>query len=434
MVKVNIGILVFLAGCIILLGLLARHQRGQIDRLLTAGFQVPEEGEEAGAFIYIDSMHPWITSDRPGTCPICGMELIKVSGEKARKMQEAIKSGVAKVSLSPLDRLKANVELVLVEEYELIPELPTYGALVTPENAVHHLTSWVKGRVERFYVQETGAQLGKGARLMDVYSPELVQAQEEFLISIRARDRLAEGGFSNLSENTEKLIESGRRKLDLLGMTDEQIERLETAGEVVDTITVYARRGGLVMDIFITEGMYVKEGSRILEVARLNPIWAELEIYEADIPMVAIGDRVELTAIGLGGEVKVNGPITMLLPEVTGATRTLRVRAVVPNPGMKLRPGMFVEGHVLKKEIETILVVPRDCVLFSGRGARVWVPTTEDPDQYVSRSVKVGRTLGNDGELLEIVSGLRKGQTVIKGAVFLIDSEAELMTAGGVAD
>ncbi len=433
MVKVNIGVLVFLLGLVVLLGLFIRHQREQIDKMLSAGFKMPEGGIGAAddGSIYIDSMHPWITSDKPGTCPICGMELIRVSGEDARKMQEAVASGVAKVSLSPLDRIISNAQVAHVEEIELSSEVKTYGTAVAPETGFQVLTSWVEGRVEKFYVQETGVYLQKGAKLIDVYSPMLVEAQGEFLVAVKARDRLREKNLDGVSENTQKLVESGRRKLSLLGMTGAQIENLEKNGTVVDRVTVYARQGGIVMRLMTTQGMYLMEGGEILEVASLSPIWVELNVYEQDIPKVKTGDRVELTATGLGGETKLNGVIKLLLPEIMGESRTMMVRAEVPNPGLKLRPGMFVEGKILRRESESALVVPRDSVLFSGKGAKVWIPTVDEPDTYIAKDVKAGRFLGENSEWVEILDGLRKGQTVLSGAVFLIDSEAELLNVGG---
>lgn len=432
MVKVNIGILVFMLGLVVFLGVFARYQRGQIDQMLTAGFTLPEGGAgdaDAGS-IYIDSMHPWITSDKPGTCPICGMELIRVSGEDARKMQEAVASGVAKVSLSPLDRVISNAQVAHVEELTLASEVKTYGTVVAPETGFQVLTSWVEGRIEKFYVQETGVYLQKGAKLVDIYSPMLVEAQGEFLVAVRARDRMKEKNLQSVSENTQKLVESGRRKLNLLGMTDTQIDNLEKNGTVVDRVTVYARHSGIVMRLMTTQGMYLMEGGEILEVASLSPIWVELNVYEQDIPRVQIGDHVELTATGLGGEEKVNGTIKLLLPEIMGESRTMMARAEVANPGLKLRPGMFAEGKILKRESEIVLVVPRDAVLFSGKGAKAWIPSVDDPDTYVAKEVKAGRFLGENSEWVEILEGLRKGQSVLRGAVFLIDSEAELMNVG----
>ena len=358
------------------------------------------------------------------------MELVRVSGEDARKMQEAMAGGVAKVSLSPLDRVISNAQIAQVEEMVFSPEIVTYGTAVAPETGYQVLTSWVEGRIEKFYVQQTGVYLQKGSPLVDVYSPMLVEAQGEFLVAVKTRDRLREKNLDEMSESTEKLVASGRRKLSLLGMTGAQIDKLESDGTVVDKVTVYARQGGIVMRLMTTQGMYLMEGGDILEVASLSPIWVELNVYEQDIPKVKAGDRVALTATGLGGETKVNGVIKLLLPEIMGESRTMMVRAEVANPGLQLRPGMYVEGKILKRESDTVLVVPRDAVLFSGKGAKVWIPTVEDQDTYIAKEVKAGRFLGDNREWIEIVEGLRKGQSVLRGAVFLIDSEAELMNVG----
>jgi len=427
MTKVNIGVLVFLLGCIVLLGLAVRKQRDQIDMLLSAGYQFPEKAAEE-EYIYIDLMHPWVTSDHPGTCPICGMELVKVTGEEARKMQEAVKEGVVQVSAPPVKRVLANVELTKVEELEWSEKLPVAGSVTTPTEAVSKLASWVEGRIDKLYVERVGDFVRKGQKIMEIYSPTLVQAQEEFLTALKTKEKMSTAGYEDLTRNTELLITSAKRKLTLLGMTEEQIKSLEQTGKIVDSVTVYARDGGIVMDIMAREGMYVMQGESIIELAKLDPIWVELEIYQQDAGRVNIGDRVEFSPIGEETR-KFTGRIFEFAPMLTEEKRTLLARARVSNPGYRLRPGMFVDGYIIKGKTEKVLVVPRNAVLITGRGARAWVPVAGIPNQFEPREVKIGRILGDKREYYEILSGLRAGQTVVAGAVFLLDSEAQLLVA-----
>ncbi len=429
MTKVNIGVLVFLLGCILLLGLAVRKQRAQIDMLLSAGFQMPEEKGEAG-FIYIDPMHPWITSDRPGTAPDCGMELIKVTGEEARKMQEAIKAGAVQVSAPVVKRVLANVELTKVRELDWREEIVVVGSVVTPTDQIVKLASWVEGRIDKLYIERVGDFVNKGEKLMEIYSPTLVQAQEEFLTAIRTKERMKTAGYEDLTKNTETLISSSARKLKLLGMTEAQINELAKTGKVVDRVMVYARDSGLVMDIMAREGMYVMMGESVIELANLNPIWVEMEIYQDDAKRVNIGDAVEFHPVGDSGRI-FHGRIFEFVPMLTMEKRTLLARARLSNPGYRLRPGMFVDGKIIKAGKEKVLAIPRNAVLITGKGARAWIPSPGLPDQFEPREVKIGRILGDNREYYEVVEGLRAGQTVVAGAVFLLDSEAQLLVAAG---
>ncbi len=427
MTKVNIGVLVFLLGCVILLGIAVRKQRNQIDAMLRAGYQPPEKaGEEE--FIYVDLMHPWVTSDHPGTCPICGMELVKVTGEEARRMQEAVKAGVVQVSAPPVKRVLANVELTNVQELSWREEFPVLGSVVTPSDALSNLASWVEGRIDKLYVERVGDFVKKGQKLMEIYSPTLVQAQEEFLTAIRTKERMDTAGYEDLTKNTEALIASSARKLKLLGMTEEQINKLAQTGKVVDSVPVYARESGIVMELMAREGMYVMDGESVLELANLDPIWVEMEIFQEDASRVTVGDEVEFHPVGESGRVY-SGRVFEFVPMLTMEKRTLLARARVTNPGYRLRPGMFVDGKIIKSGEEKVLIIPRNAVLVTGKGARAWVPSPGISDQFEPREIQIGRILGKNREFYEVKSGLRAGQTVVMGAVFLLDSEAQLLQA-----
>lgn len=428
MTKVNIGVLVFLLGCVFLLGLAVRKQRDQIDAMLRAGYQIPERAIE-GEYIYIDLMHPWVTSERPGTCPICGMELVKVTGEEAKRMQEAVKQGVVQVSAPPVKRVLANVELAHVQEIPWREEISVVGSVVTPTDQIVKLASWVEGRIDKLYVERVGDFVKKGEKLMEIYSPTLVQAQEEYLTAIRTKQRMKTAGYEDLTRNTEALISSSARKLKLLGMTEEQINQLAKTEKVLDRVVVYARDSGVVMDLMAREGMYVMTGESVVELANLNPIWVEMEIYQDDAKNVSVGDAVVFYPVGESDKV-FRGRIFEFAPMLTMEKRTLIARARVDNPGYRLRPGMFVDGKIIKHgAAEKVLVIPRNAVLVTGRGARAWVPSPGMTDQFEPRNVKIGRILGDNREFYEVLEGLKLGDTVVAGAVFLLDSEAQLLVA-----
>jgi len=429
MIRVNPGMIVFLLGCIVLLGVAVVTQHGQMNQMLAQGYEmVAAKQEEQGGRIYIDSMHPWITSDKPGTCPVCGMELIEVSAEEARAMQAAVEADVVKVSLPPQQRLVANVALAEAKRIEWAERIPTFGEIVIPDDATYTETSWVSGRIERLHARRVGDYLSRGAPLLEIYSEDLVAAQEEYLVALETVENMEAAGYPELAESSRKLAASTARKMRLLGLTDAQIDAVAKTGQVKDTVTVYAKYGGRILEVHADEGMRVPAGGMVLQVARLNPVWAELQIYEADQQRVSVGDQVRITGAGLPAE-GLTGSIFDFRPVLDESKRTLIARAELPNPGGKLKPGSFVEGEILKREEEQPLVVPRDAVLVTGKGARVWVPSPDVENQYEPREVEIGRVMGEGREYYEVLSGLREHQQVVSGAVFLVDSEAELLSA-----
>jgi Cu(I)/Ag(I) efflux system membrane fusion protein len=428
MVRVNAGVIVFLLGCIVLLGAAVVAQRSQVNRMLLAGYErIRAESESQQGRIFIDSMHPWITSDKPGTCPICGMELIEVSLEEAKAMQAAVDADVVTVSLPPQQRVVANVALEEAKRIECAERITVVGEIVIPDNATHTETSWVAGRINRLRARTVGDHIAKGAPLLEVYSEDLVAAQEEYLVALKTVEKMEAAGYPELAESSRKLAASTARKMSLLGLTDAQIDEVAKTGKARDTVTVYAKYGGVILEVYADEGMYVPAGGMILQAAQLNPVWTELHIYEADQERVNIGDEVRITGAGLPAD-GISGRIFEFKPVLEESKRTLIALASIPNPGGKLKPGSFVDGEILKRERENPLVVPRDAVLVTGKGARVWVPSPDVENQYEPREVEIGRVLGEEREYYEVLSGLRENQLVVQGAVFLVDSEAEFLS------
>ena len=431
MVRVNAGVIVFLLGCIFLLGYAVVRQKGEMDRMLAKGYERIHADAVAAESprIFIDSMHPWITSDKPGTCPICGMELVEVSKEEAEAMQAALTDEVIKVSLPPQQRIVGNVSLEEAVRIEWSERIPVVGEIVIPDDATRTETTWVSGRIERLFARIIGSYIGRGAPLMEVYSEDLVAAQEEYLIALQTVDSMEAAGYPDLAESSRRLAASTERKMRLLGLTDAQIAAVRKAGQIQETVTVYAKYGGKVMEVYADEGMYLPAGGKAVQVARLDPIWADVHIYETDLARIGIGDKVRLIGAGLPSD-GVIGSIFEFRPTLSESKRTLVARVKLPNPGGRLKPGVFVEGDVFKREAEAPLVVPRNAVLITGKGARVWVPSPDVENQFEPREVEVGSVMGENREYYEIVSGLREHQQVVSDAVFLVDSEAELLSVG----
>ena len=367
---------------------------------------------------YTCPMHPQIVQDKEGSCPICGMELVPKSNDNSA-VDQATKDMVSAVSLSPLQAVLSDVQPVHSESKHIELKVPAIGEVKIPQDRENKIVSWQQGRVDNLLLRETGGEIKSGEHLMDIYSEELIQAQEEYLLALEAVTKLGDSRFASVSGSSKRLLKASKTKLLRLGMTQDQLDKLEASGTVQESIPIYATHGGTVMDKTVTEGMYIKEGSPLFTVADLNQVWVELDIFESDAASMKAGDEVSmLCPIHPGMLFK--GVIDLIEPTLDSTTRTHRARVIVDNPDDILKPGMIMNAELTVDHGELVLL-PRNAILHTGDGDLVYVLIGEN--QWEPRRVTIGRDYG---ELVEIISGLKANEAVAGTAVFLLDSEAQL--------
>lgn len=382
----------------------------ELEPVATQAAQAPAQ--------YTCPMHPHIVQDREGTCPICGMELVpKVDNTAGVDQQTA--DAVAAVKLSPLQAVLADVTPVHPQRVIKSTEVPAIGEVKVPQDQVNSLVSWQPGRIDNLILRQTGSEIAEGEHILDIYSEELVQAQDEYLLALDAFARLGDSEYETVADSTKALLDAARQKLLRLGMTAEQLADLEESGKVQDHLPLYARHGGIVMEKHVTEGEYVREGSILFSVADLDPIWVEVEIFERDAAELKAGDSITMLCPIHPGMV-FRGRVELIEPSLDPQTRTHRARVVVENPDFILRPGLVLDASLTVSHGEMV-TLPRNAVLHTGNGALVYVMAGEN--QWEPRRVVVGRDFG---DTVEILSGLTPEEAVAGTAVFLLDSEAQL--------
>jgi len=357
------------------------------------------------------SMHPQIHEDHPGSCPICGMDLIK-KVEEEKPTQSVSKEMSDMLSLSGIKQLLANVSTVKVAEENLDEEVKVYSYLDFAENNRKVISAYFSGRIEKLFVDKTGDYIKKGDPLFEIYSPELVQAQNDYLIAMSKKDMNA------------SLVAAARKKLEILGLIPEQIHQLEKTQEVKITTTFYSPVSGTVIEKKIQEGMYVNEGTQVYDVADLSSLWNIAEVYESDLHAVKVGSEVKLKVKAFPGE-EFKGRVSLIYPVVNAQARTVKVRSLIANATGKLKPQMYGET-VFSNHLGKNLVVPVDAVIIAGERSVVWVKTSDG--MFEAHKVKVGVRVG---EKYQILSGLNVGDEVAATGGFLIDSESQLKTDNG---
>ncbi len=353
--------------------------------------------------VFRDGMHPWIIEDEPGTCPICGMDLVATpvpSGdavEVTREMARAIGLNTTRVAQRRLSRT-----------------VRTTGVFAANDQRVSVVAPKVGGWVERLYVNFEGARVTEGQPLMEIYSPELVAAQEEYLLALRNRERL-QGAPDAL-----RLVEAARRRLAFVDVTPQQVQLLEETGTPGRTLTIYASAAGTVTSTAVTEGQMFSAGETLMKVADLAELWLIVDVYERDLAWLSPGHMAVIHLPYDSGQT-IEGTISYLYDYVDPDSRAARARIDVPNVHGRLLPGMYATVHLQAAADAPLPVVPLDAVISSGD--RHHVLRVSGPWQYAPVEVTPGL---QSSDLVQILSGLVAGDEVVTRAQFLIDSEARL--------
>jgi membrane fusion protein, copper/silver efflux system len=349
---------------------------------------------------WYDPMHPAEHFDKPGKSPFMDMQLVPKYSKDAAPGSIAVDSRVVQ---------NLGLRLAKVDQGSFARVVDTVGSVAVDEHRIEAVQVRQPGWVERLDVRAAGDSVRRGQLLAGIYSPDLLATQQELLIA--------------LGSNDPKLIEATRRRLALFGLSEAQIARVETTRQVERQVDYYAPFDGYVMDLGARQGAEVQPGAMLFQLADLNSVWVTAEVAETQAAWLKQGDRAEVEVPALPGE-RFEGQVDYLYPELTQATRTLKVRVVVKNPRRHLRPGMFATAHFQSMTQDHALTVPSESVIKTG--TRSFVIVADDDTHFRPTRVRVGAEQGGRSEILE---GLTLGQNVVASGQFLIDSEANLRGA-----
>ncbi len=353
-------------------------------------------------------MHPQIRQPKPGKCPICFMDLIP-----AVEPGGGGDLGSREIELSEAAQKLAEVETAPVERRSVAVDIRMAGKIQPDETRMAVIAPRVAGRIDKLYANYLGMAVKAGEPLADLYSPELVSAQQELLQAAKA-------------PGAASLLDAVRERLRLWGLTAEQISGIERRGEVRDHVTFYAPIGGVVVEKDVREGQYVETGMRLFTVADLSRVWVQLEAYESDLAWLRTGQEIEFEAEAHPGET-FKGTIAFIEPVLDPATRTVRVRADVPNADGRLKPEMFVRAVVraaVAGDGESMpLAIPATAPLVTGARAVVYVAAPGREGVFEGREITLGPRAG---AYYVVREGLREGERVVVQGAFKIDSSLQI--------
>lgn len=368
-------------------------------------------------------MHPFIIRDEPGLCPICHMELTPVKAGTSGSADVASASGDGGIAIDPVTTQNMGIRSEVVSNRRLSRTLRTVGLITYEEGRKYSVNSKIEGWIEKLYVNREGQEVKPGQPLLAIYSPELVAAQEEFLLALSNGRRLAASPVPEVGESAKRLLTAARTRLQYWDISAEQITALETSGQPSKTLTLYSRHSGVVISKKALEGMRVMAGEELLQIGDVSRLWINAEIFEYELPWVAVGQEAEIELPYAPDKVE-RGKITHIYPYLRNETRTATARIEVDNPGLALKPEMYATIRIRAKAV-TSLAIPADAVLNSGQVRTVFV--VQEGGKFEPRPVILGVS-GEDG-YVQVKEGLQEGERVVVSAQFLLDSESSLREA-----
>src|SRR3989338_8320225 len=365
---------------------------------------------------YRAPMNPEITSPTPKKDEM-GMDYVPVYEE-----EEGIAPGAVKIDPTIVQSIGVRTEKVIKKP--LRRTIRTVGRIDYDERKVTHIHTKIQGWVEKLYIDFTGKEVNEGDMLLEVYSPELVSAQEEYLLALEYAKSLKNSKVEGVAKGAESLLESARKRLQLFDVAEHQIKELEETKKHKKTLHIHSPVHGIVVQKNLLQGMFITPEMHLYVITDISKIWVYADIYEYEVPWVKIGQETEMTLTSIPGKV-FRGVVTYIYPYLQAETRTVKVRMEFDNPNWELKPDMYANVKLESKIAESAILVPAEAVIRSGE--RDIIMVSKGKGIFEPRDVMVGVDTG-DGHL-QILEGVREGEEAVTSAQFLIDSESKLREA-----
>jgi RND family efflux transporter MFP subunit len=371
-------------------------------------------GEKKIAY-YKDPMHPWYTSEKPGKAPDCGMDLVPVyEGE----------SDVKGIKIDPVTVQNIGVKVETAEKKKLKKVIRTVGKVDFDETKVFSVNTKIMGWVEKLYVDYTGKSVRKGDTLMELYSPELVSTQQEYLQALNYRKQLQQSTIEEARKGAEALVESAKRRLLNWDISDVEIQELEQRGAPKKTMTILSPADGIVMEKMVFKGMNAMAGMELYKIADLSTVWIIADIYQFELPWMEVGQQAKIELSYLSGKT-FRGIVTYVYPTVNMETKTVKVRIEIKNTSkLDFKPEMFATVRLESPVMVNAVAIPDQAIIRSGE--RNIVVVSLGGGYFDPREVKLGMTA--DG-YVQILQGISEGEKIVTSSQFLIDSESNLKAA-----
>ena len=410
--NIIIGILVIIIAVITYLWLGSSSSSNSANTMNSSSKQTAEK--ERKILFWRAPMNPSEVYNHPGKSKM-GMDLVPVYEDEA--------SGNGIVTINGAIQQNMNVKTAVVDYKDLSSQVITNGILTVDEQNEYMVTTRVSGWIQKLYVNFTGQEVKKGEKLMDIYSPELVAAEQELLTALSYQSTVKNSTINEAKASGDELLKNAVEKLRLLEIPDNEIERIKETKDVKTYMTLYAQQGGTVIVKNVVEGQKVMAGASLLHIADLSNLWLTADIYEYELSKIKLGSPANISFNFFPGKA-FKSRISFIYPILDNKTRTVKIRFDIPNYNNELKPSMFANIVIKGKDLGNYPVVPEQAVIRSGQKNIVILALGD------GKFKPIEVTLGDySGGYYQVLEGISCGGEIVTSAQFLIDSESNLQAA-----
>ena len=373
-----------------------------------------------GSYAAMRLRYPDRSAAQSQEAPILKYEATPEQSTSQRTEEVQADTSVSSIQLDQKEQTDIGVETVEVRRRNLRRALMAVAKVDEPETQLTSISARIGGRIDKLYLDFTGQQVRRGQTIASLYSPEVFSAAEEYRLALENRKRLGTGAEPLAVSGAEDLVNASRRRLELWGLTTQQLDEIASSAEPQIELPIYSTVSGIVTERKVTQGQYVNAGEVLFTITDLSTIWVKADVYQPDLPSVRTGQSVEITSDSLPGTT-LHGRVGFLDTSINPQTRTASARIQVPNPNMRLRPGMFVQVKFAGPAGHDVLAIPRSAVLDTGM--RKFVYVAKSNGEFEGRQVQLGPA-GTD--YYPVLAGLKEGERVVSQGSFLIDSQTRI--------
>ncbi len=383
---------------------------------LQAGDVDPKNGKTIK--YWVAPMDPTYIRNEPGQSPM-GMDLVPVYKEEGGE-----KLPSSTIRIDPVTSQNMGVRTAPVKRQALAKTIRALGYINYDETKLYAVNLKFDGWIEKLHVDFVGETVSKGQKLFDIYSPELVSAQQEYLLALHQVESLKHSKYKTIRDNATSLLEAAYKRLSYWDLSKKHIEQLQLSQKVKKTSTVYSPASGVIIKKDAVDGHFAKAGMHLYEIADLSKVWVDVEVFEYELPYIKKGMKVEMELSYLPGK-RLPGKVLFIYPYLSKKTRTAKLRLAFDNPEGQLKPDMFANVFLQSELDNNALVIPQEAVIDSG--VRKIVFLSRGKGKFEPRQIEIG-VEGNDNTF-QVLSGLKEGDEVVVSAQFMFDSESRLQEA-----
>ncbi len=367
--------------------------------------------------VYTCPMHHQVREDKPGVCPICGMTLVPVENNNNRK---GAADTIVKLRIPPAQQYLAGIHTDTAKLASLAGQVVLTGATIFDPRRQEVVSAWVGGRIEKLYVRNPGEMVSAGQKLYDLYSPDLLSAEKDYLLALQQKDL-----FKSASVDFTATIQSMKQKLLRWGLSNAQIDHLPKE-QPTGKVTIFSKTSGYLTQKMKEEGDYVNEGDVVMNIAQNNTLWVQAELYDTELSLLTANAKIWVELEALSGE-RLPGKIVFNNPALENNSRVHLMNIAITNPGGGIQPGMLAYVYLQAGGKRPVVTIPKSAIIYDPKQDYVWI---QEPDSsFEMRGVQLG---AGDKTMIEVLSGINPGDIVVSQGAYLVNSEYILKYGTGV--